>query len=107
MEIVGLKNFVQDDVNKRIAEFVGTTPSKPHTTAVIMKKLIEVMIKWHTERILDGWWGYEEFIFGPLDDEEARQEAEDDKEDGAGAVTFASVALRAIFCFKRFYMMRT
>ena len=49
MEIVALKNFVQDDVNKLIAKFVGTTPSKPHTTAVIMKKLIEVMIKWHGE----------------------------------------------------------
>ena len=98
MEVLGLF-FVQDDVNTLIAKFIGATPSKPHPSAVIMKKLIEVMIEWHGEAIVDGWWGYEEFIFGALDDEEARQEAEDDKEDGAGAVTFASVALRAIFLF--------
>ena len=98
MEIVGLKNFVNDDVNQLIAKFVGTTPSKPHPTAEMMKKLIELMIEWHTEDILDGWWGwgYAQLYLGPLDDEEARQEAEDDKEDGAGAVTFASMAIDAI-----------
>ena len=28
MEIVGLKNFVQDDINKLIAKFVGVKPRK-------------------------------------------------------------------------------
>ena len=34
MEIVGLKNFVQDDVNKPIAKFVGF---KPHPVAELLK----------------------------------------------------------------------
>ena len=37
MEIVGLKNFVQDDVNKLIAKFVGF---KPHPVAILLKPLI-------------------------------------------------------------------
>ena len=54
------------------------------------------MIRWHGEEILDGWWGYEEFGLGPLDDEEARQLAIEQEEDGAGVVNFASMAIVAI-----------
>ena len=39
MEIVGLKNFVQDDVNKLTAKFVGV---KPHPLAKVMAEAIEM-----------------------------------------------------------------
>jgi hypothetical protein len=44
MEIVGLKNFVQDDVNKLIVKFVGV---KPHPLAKLLKPLIEEYYECH------------------------------------------------------------
>ena len=55
MEIVGLKNFVQDDVNKLIAKFVGFK-SKP---------VAEINERWGS-----GYWLWKRTYFGGEDDSE-------------------------------------
>ena len=42
MEIVGLKNFVDDDVNKLIAKFVGF---KPHPLTKMLKPIFNLYLK--------------------------------------------------------------
>ena len=47
MEIVGLENFVQDDVNKIIAKFVGF---KPHPVTKDLKRYITRYERWNIDK---------------------------------------------------------
>ena len=45
MEILGLKNFVQDDVNKLIAKFVGFQSK----TAKLIENELQKFLRWETK----------------------------------------------------------
>ena len=80
MEIVGLKNFVQDDVNKLIAKFVGVKPPK----------FIEEL-KFYIRNYDDHLWEQRQLLMdlGAEDDED-----EDDEDENS--LTFIELSLTAI-----------
>ena len=59
MEIVALKNFVQDDVNKIIFKFVGV---KPRPFAIELKTLVGYFENWSG----DEGATFSKFVFGEI-----------------------------------------
>ena len=80
MEIVGLTNFVQDDINKLIAKFVGVKPPK------FMKEL-----EFYISRYDDHLWEQRQLL-----KDLGWESEEDDIIDDENSLTFIELALTAI-----------